>query len=157
MHPCGCYHLFVPAAGTQARAPRARFEEPVFVAQRAPAGDGRIVLRIAHRTHYIERVYRDSVRSRVVEQTYRFEHADRLRSLPLPGGGRRSLYRNDGLVAGSERPERWLFWPMGVPSAGQMRQWGHHAVAFVGRRHLDDPDLLDRHFEFADTAGRRGQ
>jgi hypothetical protein len=28
-----------------------------------------------------------------------------------------------------------------------MRQWGRHATAFVGRRHFDDADLLDRHFE----------
>jgi hypothetical protein len=27
-----------------------------------------------------------------------------------------------------------------------MRQWGHHATAFVGRRHFDDADLLDRRF-----------
>jgi hypothetical protein len=28
-----------------------------------------------------------------------------------------------------------------------MRQWGRHATAFVGRRHFDDADLLDRYFE----------
>jgi hypothetical protein len=27
-----------------------------------------------------------------------------------------------------------------------MRQWGHHATAFVGMRHFDDPDLLARRF-----------
>jgi hypothetical protein len=27
-----------------------------------------------------------------------------------------------------------------------MRQWGHHATAFVGLRHFDDPDLLERRF-----------
>jgi hypothetical protein len=35
---------------------------------------------------------------------------------------------------------------MGVESAGQMRQWGHHATAFVGRRHFDDPNLLASYF-----------
>jgi hypothetical protein len=67
----------------------------------------------------------------------------------LPDGERRSLFGSDGLVAGSERPERWLFWPMGVPSAGAMRQWGHHATAFVGRRHFDEPGLLARYFSRA--------
>ena len=61
--------------------------------------------------------------------------------------GRRSLFGSDGLVAGSERAERWLLWPMGVPSPGAMRERGHHAIAFVGRRHFDDADLLDRLFE----------
>jgi hypothetical protein len=28
-----------------------------------------------------------------------------------------------------------------------MRQWGRHATAFVGRRHFDDPWLLDLYFE----------
>ena len=40
-----------------------------------------------------------------------------------------------------------LFWPMGITSAGQMRQWGRHATAFVGRRHFDDARLLDQYFE----------
>jgi len=28
-----------------------------------------------------------------------------------------------------------------------MRQWGHHATAFVGRRHFDEPELLGRYFD----------
>ncbi len=52
----------------------------------------------------------------------------------------------DGIVPGSERGERWLFWPMGVPEPGAMRQWGRHATAFVGRRHFDDPWLFERYF-----------
>jgi hypothetical protein len=76
------------------------------------------------------------------------EHA--LRSLPVVAANadppRRSLYRPDGLVPGTQRGERWLFWPMGIASAGAMRQWGHHATAFVGQRHFDDPDLLERRF-----------
>ena len=56
------------------------------------------------------------------------------------------MFGPDGLVAGSERAERWLFWPMGIASAGAMRQWGHHATAFVGRRHFDDADLIERRF-----------
>ena len=72
-----------------------------------------------------------------------------LRSLPAADGERKSLFGEDSLVRGSERPERWLFWPMGVPSAGAMRQWGHHATAFVGRRHFDDPGLIARYFERA--------
>ena len=66
-------------------------------------------------------------------------------------GNRLTLLRNGeqyfpALVAGSERPERRLFWPMGIRSAGAMRQWGRHATAFVGRRHFDDADLLEKRF-----------
>jgi len=28
-----------------------------------------------------------------------------------------------------------------------MRQWGHHATAFVGRRHFDDPHLFEKTFD----------
>ncbi|MBI2508655.1 MAG: hypothetical protein HYV99_01240, partial [Betaproteobacteria bacterium] len=69
-----------------------------------------------------------------------------LRSVPLPEGGRRSVFRPDGIVPGSERGERYLFWPMGVPEPGAMRQWGRHATAFVGRRHFDDAGLMERYF-----------
>jgi hypothetical protein len=41
---------------------------------------------------------------------------------------------------------------MGIASAGQMRQWGRHATAFVGRRHFDDPYLLDRYFTLSAAA-----
>ena len=72
---------------------------------------------------------------------------DELRSLPLLTGGKRSAFGPDGLIAGSERAERFLFWPMGIASAGAMRQWGRQPTAFVGRRHFDDPDLIERRFE----------
>lgn len=88
---------------------------------------------------------------------YALRDEHELRSLPLaqPPAERRSLYGPDGLVAGSERGERFLFWPMGIASAGAMRQWGHHATAFVGRRHFDDVDLLEQRFVRAAWASSR--
>jgi hypothetical protein len=74
--------------------------------------------------------------------------ADYVSLLALPGAdGHHSFFGNHGLVAGSERPERFILWPMGIRSPGAMRQWGRHAVAFVGRRHFDDPDLIPSLFE----------
>ena len=58
--------------------------------------------------------------------------------------------QTDGIVPGTERGERWLFWPMGVPEPGAMRQWGRHATAFVGRRHFDDARLMERYFALVD-------
>ena len=52
----------------------------------------------------------------------------------------------DRAIVHHERLERAFFWPMGIASAGQMRQWGRHATAFVGRRHFDDPGLFDHYF-----------
>ena len=61
------------------------------------------------------------------------------------------MFGDDGLVAGTQRGERWILWPMGVPEPGAMRQWGYHATAFVGRRHFDDADLLERYFSWDDA------
>jgi hypothetical protein len=147
MHLCGCYHLFFPTARAAAKAQPDTLDETAFVPQALArvAPGARLELRLASGTHYLQRVVtRDSPAPGALE--YAFADDDDLRSLPLPGGGRRSAFRPDGIVPGTERGERWLFWPMGVPEPGAMRQWGRHATAFVGRRHFDDPALLERYF-----------
>ncbi len=147
IHNCGCYHQFFPTARVRVRPAPGGFDEWAFVPQTLPElreGE-RAVVRVASRTHYLQRV---SVVASVPEtDIVPMVHDDSLRSLPSPAGGRRSLFDADGIVRGSERGERWLFWPMGVREPGAMRQWGRHATAFLGRRHFDDPDLLDRYFE----------
>ncbi len=147
IHPCGCYHMFFPTARVRARPQPATLDEGLFAPQTAavPAAGERVVLRVANRTHYLQRV-RFEVNAGAAS-IYALRDDDELRSLPLPAGGRRSAFGPDGLVPGSERSERFFFWPMGIASAGQMRQWGRHATAFVGRRHFDDPLLFDKYFE----------
>lgn len=145
MHPCGCYHMFftTPRA-TPLAAPEGE-PEWAFVPQALPAisADDRLVLRIASRTHYLERVSIDSTDSPL---RYAVRAYDELRSLPRGREGTRSLFGPDGTIAGTGRAEAWLFWPMGIANAGAMRQWGRHATAFVGRRHFDDADLMERRF-----------
>lgn len=55
-----------------------------------------------------------------------------------------SPFDRRGIIALSRRLERFLFWPMGIASPGAMRIRGTHAIAFVGRRHFDDPLLLQK-------------
>jgi hypothetical protein len=152
-HACGCYHLFFPTPALQVKpAPEAGMEW-AFVPAQAPAlGSGeRVVLGLAPRTHYLSAL---STTADFQGATYENLDALQLRSMPLArqgasngAGDRRSLYGPDGIVPGSQRGERYFFWPMGVRDAGAQRQWGHHATAFVGRRHFDDPDLIERRFE----------
>lgn len=147
MHACGCYHFFFPTPRVRARPAPRTLDEWLFVPHelRRPAERERVVLRVASRTHYLQAV-RFAAAAGTAARAYALREADVLRSLAAPGG-RRSLFGADGLVAGSERLERFVFWPMGIRSAGAMRQWGRHATAFVGRRHFDDPLLLDVRFE----------
>jgi hypothetical protein len=145
IHPCGCFHMFFPVPGVEPLPPPARGTEWAFVPDRAPQlPDGaRLALRLATRTHYVVNIAADGGGAGL---TYDFADYDELRSMPAGAGKRRNAFRPDALVPGTERGERVFFWPMGVPSAGAMRQWGHHATAFVGRRHFDDADLIERRF-----------
>ncbi|MGH6612037.1 MAG: hypothetical protein ACRECQ_17480 [Burkholderiaceae bacterium] len=151
MHACGCYHVFFPTEHVTPRpTPATTLDEGLFVPQRVRAAQAneKIVLRIESGTHYLQRVQvipaSDTV-SGVTSYSLRDERA--LTTLARSDGGTRSAYDEDGFIPGTERTERWFFWPMGIASAGQMRQWGHHATAFVGRRHFDDPLLFDAYFE----------
>jgi hypothetical protein len=147
IHPCGCYHLFFPTPRARPLPAPDPLEEWAFVPQTLPpVGEGeRPVVRIASATHYIEGV--SLVRGSDSVARYVLHPYDELRSMQRMGEGARSAFGPDGIIAGSERGERFFFWPMGIASPGAMRQWGRHATAFVGRRHFDDADLLERRFE----------
>lgn len=146
MHACGCFHMFFPTPRAVAVPAPGSAMEWMFAPQSLPAvAEGeRPVIRLAARTHYVERI--GLTRERGFNAGYALRPYDELRSLPQPGGGRKSVFGPDGIIAGSERAERFLFWPMGIASPGAMRQSGRHATAFVGRRHFDDADLLEKRF-----------
>jgi hypothetical protein len=147
IHNCGCYHMFFPVAPLVFDEGSTGFwSEEALVPQSIDTAGETPVLYLASRTHYVDRL------SFVPEEQaahYRWGEYAALRSLPLPGGARRSLFDKHGIVDGSERPERVLLWPMGIRSPGAMRQWGHHATAFFGRRHFDDPYMIDSLFNLA--------
>jgi len=152
MHNCGCYYLVFPTKNASILKPTPSTDEPVLVPQ-GPLDFQpglRPILRITHGSHYIERVHFESF---PVTQAINYQHANsgELRSLKLDNGNYRSLYGQDGIIKSSQRNERYIFWPMGIPSPGAMRQWGHHAIAFVGRRHFDDARLFEKYFAYPDT------
>jgi hypothetical protein len=145
IHPCGCYHMFFPTASMKpvpARDPR---EEWAFIPSTLPQLGlaQRVAIRIASRTHYLVGV---RIAPEGDAEPYGFASDDDLRALPTPGGGTKSVFGPDALVVGTERAERALFWPMGIASPGTMRQWGRHPTAFIGRRHFDDADLIEKRF-----------
>jgi len=152
IHPCGCYHQFFPTPRARVRAAPDSREEWAFVPvelRRVAEGE-RPLVSLESRTHYIRQVKLVQGIDSVVR--YTFHPYDELRSMTRLEGGMRSAFGPDGLIAGTERMERFLFWPMGIASAGAMRQWGRQATAFVGRRHFDDADLLDRRFDIEGLA-----
>jgi hypothetical protein len=149
IHACGCYHLLFPLEPLRSKLHNVRRDglkelPAILNVASMPALDQRVMLRLATASHYL-------VATSVVEQQgiepegrgYRFADDSSLRSLQMAHGGRRSLFRGDGIIAGTERLEGLVLWPSGINSPGAMRQWGHHATAFVDRRHFDDPDLFE--------------
>jgi len=146
MHNCGCYYMAFPTASLRARAQKRGVEEPLWTPQMLPLKPhARAVVSISEVAHYIRKV--EFVNEPLAEVELLPLAYDELRSLPGARDRFQSMFMPSGMVKGSERAERWLLWPMGIASAGAMRQFGHHAIAFVGRRHFDDPDLLERYFE----------
>ncbi|MCK9606642.1 MAG: hypothetical protein M0R33_09355 [Methylomonas sp.] len=143
IHPCGCYYQIFPGAGMRVRQPQDG-SEPILTPTPLLAHQPgeRVVVKIAAGNHFITGIA--TQQPTADSEQYGWLDYDALRSLPIPNDGYRSLFDEDGLVPGSERAERFLLWPMGVPSSGAMRQWGTHAIAFLGKRHFDDPRLLDK-------------
>ncbi len=150
IHPCGCHHLFFPSDRLRALPPHRSLQEVAYVPQLAPrlSPGERPTIWVESATHYIVRITNDVAHSGA---PYELADNDQLRSLPNSDGSRRSLFRPDGLIEGTERGERWFFWPMGIANAGAMRQWGHHATAFVGMRHFDDANLIEKAFVSANS------
>jgi hypothetical protein len=147
IHGCGCYHLFFPTSRMKLKSPPEASIEWAFVPKNAPPLllSQRIVLQIAATSHYIVSVNAGTAEN-TQSKTIQWRDDEELRALPTADGSTRNIFQPNGLVAGTERGERFLFWPMGIASPGAMRQWGRHATAFVGIRHFDDADLLDNRF-----------
>ena len=146
IHGCGCYYLLFPGQGYRTIPPKDGAEpvlSPKAIATIAIAPNHRRLLLILQaRTHYLQQTSLSDNTIEAATHSYIFHDLEQLRSLQMPNGTKRSLYGDDGIIDASERAERFLLWPFGVASPGAMRQWGTHAIAFIGRRHFDDPFLL---------------
>lgn len=153
IHGCGCYHVFVPARSMDLRPPPSARIEWAFVPASLPAlaPGQRLRVHLSASDHQLVGVAADD--GAAEGTALRLEDEDKLRSLPTPAGGHRSAFWSSGIMPGTERGERVLFWPMGIESPGAMRQWGRHPTAFVGRRHFDEPRLLEQRFHWRQEAG----
>jgi hypothetical protein len=56
------------------------------------------------------------------------------------------MFDAKGIAVSTERIEPLIFFSMGIPSIGSMRQRGHHAIELTGRDHFDDPLLFEKNF-----------
>jgi hypothetical protein len=147
IHNCGCYYEAYPTGRLRVREMIDYAEPPLILkAPELTRVDERMAVAMETRTHYVRHLYPADRRPHPETMAYYLADYGELRSLPDPKGGRRSMFGPDSLAPGSERLERFILWPTGVVSPGAMRQWGRHAVAFVGERHFDDPFFMNAMF-----------
>jgi hypothetical protein len=147
IHNCGCYYKAFPTNQLQVKE-ASGYEEPplIFKAPEIDPLKERMVISIDSHTHYIQHLYSSSRTEAPASTVYGLVDYGQLRSLPYSEGNRRSMFTQDSLAPGSQRLERYILWPTGVLSPGAMRQYGRHAVSFVGKRHFDEPFYMDRVF-----------
>ncbi len=146
IHSCGCYHKLYPVAGGALLRPLDEREEQPQRFPLLPAGSERPIVVVQSSNHFIRHAG-DWVPAQVERLPLPGLPYGQLYRLPIEDGSRSiSLFDARGLVPGSERLERFLLWPMGIASPGAMRSRGVQAVRFTGRRHFDEPRLLEQFF-----------
>ena len=150
MHNCGCYYMGFPRPSLAPILPMTTATaEPLWIPYSLPPlrDDQQYQLLVDTGKHFVRALTTTVMPSRLTHlqrQPY-----DALRRLERSDGGTRSAFSPRALIENSARLERLILWPMGVISAGAMRQVGNHAIAFVGKRHFDDPELISKHFRSA--------
>lgn len=147
IHSCGCYHKYFVASDSLATKLRPDSKEPanIFRLDSASVQNGP-TLTVTANEHYIVGLDARAENRQADSLPYDLRPYQQLYSLQSDDG-RRSLFDDRGLIAGSERLERFTLWPTGILSVGAMRQWGTHATGFIEEQQFDDADLLEKYFE----------
>ncbi|MEJ2366412.1 MAG: hypothetical protein P8017_17390, partial [Deltaproteobacteria bacterium] len=144
---CGCYYKSFPTKRLKVLEKISYAEPPLFL--KAPELNPSLesmTVAMESRTHFVQHLYPSPRGLPSKSIFYPLVDYGELLSLPLPKGGAKSMFSENSIAPGSQRLERWILWPTGVLSPGAMRQWGRHAVAFVGKRHFDDPYFMEKMF-----------
>jgi hypothetical protein len=148
MNTCGCYHFYSPDQKRVKRIIPTPQEVDIFVPRWMPElfPLRRLNIRINSGWHQV--LHLGTENKPPVFLPYRLVAYDRLEMLPHSQDNYESIFNSRGIAKDSERVEFLIFFPMGIPDVGSMRQRGHHAVKLVGRSDFEDPDLFDGNFEF---------
>jgi hypothetical protein len=148
MNNCGCYHFFVPRYERIRRINNPLWGlDPLVPVWLPPAfPERRLRLTVTSGWHQVHQVSVDSTAD--PGPAYDLRPYAELEMLPDPEGKYRSIFDPHGIAYGSGRIEPLIFFSMGIPDVGSMRQRGHHAIQLVGRAHFDDPLLFDTTFDY---------
>ena len=151
MNNCGCYHFFVPNAQFVESVKELDFEIDPLVPKWLPefSPDSPLVFRVNSGWHQIEHI---SSSLPVNEVTYQLIPYSNLEALPTNQDNTVNLFDKEGIMKGSYRIEPYIFFSMGIPKVGFMRQRGNHPIKMLGREHFDDPLIFNRNFTFKENS-----
>lgn len=147
IHTSGQSHQVFPVQALQRREHEGYFEQAPFF----PQSNGSIparnaALRLKAGSHELRRVVFEIEAKAQEKKQYTLQRYEELYFLKKPGGGTRSLFSPEGLIAQTERPDdSWMF-ASGVRQPGALRQYGRHPIGYIGNSHFDDPFLLETIF-----------
>jgi hypothetical protein len=148
IHNCGCYYKAYPTNRLKVLK-KIDYAEPPLILRAPDINPLKYYMTVAmeSRTHFVQHLYPSTREPQSATTVYSLTDYNQLRSLPYSNDHRRSMFNQKSIVSESKRLERFILWTTGVLSPGAMRQWGRHAVAFVGKRNFDDPFFMDRMFK----------
>lgn len=149
MNNCGCYHFFIPDKARVAEVIVKENQLEPLVPAWLPDGvpEKRIDLRVNSGWHQVQHVGVESA-DNDSSIFYSLVPYAALESLESDNGTRASAFTPQGIMKDSRRIEPYIFFSMGIPKIGYMRQRGHHAIKMVGRDHFTNPHLFDDNFVF---------
>jgi hypothetical protein len=145
---CACYHFFIPRKDRfQEIIPISWEFDPVVIDYLPPDFPEKpIGVRITSGWHQVEDVGTSLSADR--RKSYKLLPYHLLESIPRGSDESASMFDEEGVGIGSDRIEIYIFFSMGIPRVGAMRQRGRHPTKLVGRAHFDDPHLFDKNFRF---------
>ncbi|MCP4298399.1 MAG: hypothetical protein GY786_22670 [Proteobacteria bacterium] len=155
MNSCGCYHFFVPKRDRIKSIIPVSMEFDPLVLDWLPDDypEKPLNVRINSGWHQVDDIGTEVISSN--KKGYKLLPYKVLESLPHNANSSESIFSQDGIVKGSDRIEPYLFFSMGVPDVGAMRQRGRHPIKLIGRSHFDDPYLIDKSFNFTATPTKK--
>lgn len=148
MNNCGCYFFYLP------RKERILKEKPNhyglypfvpgYLAEDFPSEP--LSLRINSGWHQVQHVSTEEAPDDTLE--YKLIPYEELEILPHSDKQTESVFTKDGIMKDSWRIEPVIFFSVGIPKVGYMRQRGNHAIKLVGHAHFTDPNLYEKDFVF---------
>jgi hypothetical protein len=140
IHLCGCWYTLMLPNEQAYQAVQDSSQEPVLM-YRVDA-QTKMRISISADTHQIVGLVpaEENAELKSIEyQSLAWQQLNLLAKAELT----KSVFDRQGYVHGSQRLERWFFWPMGVKQPGSLRRFGDHAISFVGERYFDQAYLLE--------------